>query len=105
LFRCSILPSDLREIASVVARTSEPGPCSWEKKASATLCFLLRSFSMTIPRSHPKAPETLFDGTEIDEILSLRIMTLTDEEKREMSQSDERARQMLERTKHCRWSN
>ena len=40
----------------------------------------------------------LFDGTEIDEILSLRIMTLTDDEKREMSQSDERARQMLERT-------
>lgn len=40
----------------------------------------------------------LFDGTEIDEILSLRIMTLTDEEKREMSESDERARKMLERT-------
>jgi hypothetical protein len=40
----------------------------------------------------------LFDGTEIDEILSLRILTLTDEEKREMRQSDERARQLLERT-------
>jgi len=40
----------------------------------------------------------LFDGTEIDEILSLRILTLTDDEKREMSQSDERARAMLERT-------
>jgi hypothetical protein len=38
------------------------------------------------------------DGTEIYEILSLRIMTLTDDEKREMSQSDDRARQMLERT-------
>jgi len=40
----------------------------------------------------------LFDGTEIDEILSLRIMTLTDDEKREMSNSDDRAREMLERT-------
>ena len=40
----------------------------------------------------------LFDGTEINEILSLRIITLTDDEKLEMSQSDERARQMLERT-------
>ena len=28
----------------------------------------------------------------------MRIMTLTDDEKREMGQSDERARQMLERT-------
>lgn len=40
----------------------------------------------------------LFDSTEIDEILSLRIMTLTDEEKREARSSDERARRILDRT-------
>jgi hypothetical protein len=50
------------------------------------------------PQTAPESAGDLFDGTEIDEILSLRIMTLTDDEKREMSQSDERARQMLERT-------
>jgi hydrogenase maturation protease len=50
------------------------------------------------PQVAPESAGDLFDGTEIDEILSLRIMTLTDDEKREMSQSDERARQMLERT-------
>jgi hypothetical protein len=50
------------------------------------------------PRIAPESAGDLFDGTEMDEILSLRIMTLTDDEKREMSQSDERARQMLERT-------
>jgi hypothetical protein len=50
------------------------------------------------PQIAPESTGDLFDGTEIDEILSLRIMTLTDDEKREMSQSDERARQMLERT-------
>jgi hypothetical protein len=50
------------------------------------------------PQIAPESAGDLFDGTEIDEILSLRIMTLTDEEKREMSQSDERARRMLERT-------
>jgi hypothetical protein len=50
------------------------------------------------PQIAPESAGDLFDGTEIDEILSLRILTLTDEEKREMSQSDERARQMLERT-------
>ena len=42
----------------------------------------------------------LFDSTEIDEILSLRILTLTDDEKREMRQSDERAREILERTEN-----
>ncbi len=50
------------------------------------------------PEIAPESAGDLFDGTEIDEILSLRIMTMTDEEKSEMRQSDERARQMLERT-------
>lgn len=50
------------------------------------------------PKIAPESAGDLFDGTEIDAILSLRIMTVTDGEKREMSQSDERARAMLERT-------
>ena len=50
------------------------------------------------PETAPESPGDLFDGAEIDEILSLRIMTMTDEEKREMRQSDERARQILDRT-------
>ncbi len=52
------------------------------------------------PQIAPESAGDLFDGTEIDEILSLRIMTLTDDEKREMSQSDDRARAMLERTEN-----
>ena len=50
------------------------------------------------PQIAPESPGSLFDGTEIDEILSLRILTMTDEEKQEMRQSDERAREILERT-------
>ncbi|HEV2914835.1 MAG TPA: hypothetical protein VGX92_16275 [Pyrinomonadaceae bacterium] len=50
------------------------------------------------PQIAPESAGDLFDGTEIDEILTLRIMTLTDEEKREMRGADERARQILERT-------
>lgn len=50
------------------------------------------------PQIAPESVGDLFDGTEIDEILSLRIMALTDEEKREMRYSDARARQILERT-------
>jgi hypothetical protein len=52
------------------------------------------------PQIAAESPGDLFDGAEIDEILSLRIMTLTDEEKREMRQSDGRARQILERTEN-----
>ena len=50
------------------------------------------------PQIAPESTGSLFDGTEIDEILSLRIMTLTDEEKREIRQSDDRAREVLDRT-------
>jgi len=50
------------------------------------------------PQIAPESAGDLFDGTEIDEILLLRIMTMTDEEKREMRESDERAREILERT-------
>jgi hypothetical protein len=52
------------------------------------------------PQIAPESPGSLFDGTEIDEILSLRILTMTDEEKHEMRQSDERARHILERTEN-----
>ncbi len=50
------------------------------------------------PQIAPESPGSLFDGTEIDEILALRIMTLSDEEKDEIRQGDERAREILERT-------
>ena len=49
------------------------------------------------PQIAPESPGALFDGGEIDEILSLRIMTLSDEEKEQMRQ-DERTREILERT-------
>ena len=50
------------------------------------------------PQIAPESIGTLFDGTEIDEILTLRIMTLTDEEKQEMRHADSRANALLERT-------
>ena len=50
------------------------------------------------PQIAPESSGSLFDGTEIDEILSLRILAMTEEEKREMRQSDQRAHQILERT-------
>lgn len=50
------------------------------------------------PQIAPESAGELFDGTEIDEILTLRIMTMTDAEKREMRGADDRARRILERT-------
>lgn len=50
------------------------------------------------PQVAPESPGALFDGTEIDEILTLRILTLSDEEKAELRQGDPRVRELLERT-------
>jgi hypothetical protein len=50
------------------------------------------------PQVAPESPGDLFDATEIDEILTLRILAMTDGEKRDMAALDARARALLERT-------
>jgi hypothetical protein len=49
------------------------------------------------PQIAPESPGDLFDGTEIDQLLIMNVLTLTDEEKEEMRASDPRAREILER--------
>ncbi|HEX8759103.1 MAG TPA: hypothetical protein VF734_03810 [Pseudonocardiaceae bacterium] len=49
------------------------------------------------PTIAPESPGDLFDGTEIDEILTLRTMTLTDEEKAEARATDDRVRKLMDR--------
>jgi hydrogenase maturation protease len=50
------------------------------------------------PRIAPESPGDLFDGGEIDQLLVLNILAMTEEEKDEMAASDPRAREILERT-------
>ena len=49
------------------------------------------------PRVSPESPGDSFDATEIDELLSLRTLTLTDEEKREARATDPRAAAIVDR--------
>jgi hypothetical protein len=48
------------------------------------------------PAIAKESPNALFDGTEIDEILTLRIMTLSDEEKRAARATDPRAKAIID---------
>jgi len=50
------------------------------------------------PKIAPESAGDFFDGTEMDEMLTLRVLTLTDAEKDEMRSGDPRARRILERT-------
>jgi len=49
------------------------------------------------PQIAPESPGDLFDGTEIDQMLILNVLNLTNEEKEEMRASDPRGREILER--------
>jgi hypothetical protein len=50
------------------------------------------------PKIAPESPGDLFDGGEIDQLLTLSILSLTDEEKEEARASDPRAREILDRS-------
>jgi hypothetical protein len=52
------------------------------------------------PEVAAESPGDLFDATEIDELLLLRTMTLTDEEKREARATDPRAAEIIDRADH-----
>jgi hypothetical protein len=50
------------------------------------------------PEVAPESPGDFFDGTEIDELLTLRLLTLTDAEKHAIAAAGGPARELLERT-------
>ncbi|GGQ17327.1 hydrogenase maturation protease [Actinomadura coerulea] len=49
------------------------------------------------PQVAPESPGDLFDGTEIDQLLILSVLSLTEDERREMAATDPKARRVLER--------
>jgi hypothetical protein len=50
------------------------------------------------PQIAPESPGDFFDGTEMDEMLTLRILTLADAEKQAMVEAGGKAKALLERT-------
>lgn len=90
-------PDDLRK-AAAACRNSGWWPVLAGKRGSRDAMLSSPIILYDYPEIAAESAGELFDGTEIDEILTLRIMTLTDQEKEEMRQGDERARRILERT-------
>jgi hydrogenase maturation protease len=50
------------------------------------------------PQIAPESAGDFYDATEMDEMLTLRVLTLTDDEKSEMRHADDHARSLLQRT-------
>jgi len=90
-------PDELRELTAQCQNVSVwPVLVGEPESRDAMLCSPIILYDY--PQIAPESAGPLFDGTEIDEILTLRIMTLTEDEKLEIGQGDERTRRILERT-------
>jgi hypothetical protein len=85
--------------SQLVAECSNAG--TWPVLAGPADCTNLMMASPIILYDHPEiAPESagdLFDATEIDEILTLRTLAMTDAEKAEVRTTDPRAAGLLDR--------
>lgn len=57
------------------------------------------------PDVAPESPGDMFDGGEIDELLILNTLSLTDEEKREMEATDPKTAEILERARSLSYSD
>jgi hypothetical protein len=90
-------PADLADRAAVCVNTGVwPVLVGDEGDRDAILASPIILYDY--PQIAPESAGDFFDGTEIDEMLVLRILTMTDREKDEMRAGDPRARRLLERT-------
>ena len=67
-----------------------------EESRSRMLCSPIILYDY--PQVAPESAGDFFDGTEMDEMLALRVLSLTDEEKAAVRAGDPHARAILERT-------
>jgi hypothetical protein len=89
-------PDDARPFADVCMNRGA-WPVLVGDRVRANLILAAPIILYDFPEVAPESPGNLFDGTEIDELLTLRIVTLSDAEKEAMRSNDV-ARALLERT-------
>jgi hypothetical protein len=90
-------PAELRALAATCKQQGVfPVLAGMEGDASAMLISPMILYDY--PKVAVKSNGDFFDSTEIDEMLTLRVMTLTDEEKDEVRAASELGRAVLQRT-------
>ena len=90
-------PDELREIASSCKNIGNfPVLVGSPEERDIMLCSPIVLYDY--PQIAPESAGDFYDATEMDEMLTLRVMTLTDEEKKEMRLAGDHARNLLQRT-------
>jgi hypothetical protein len=96
-FLSLIDPPDEVRILAETCKNRGAWPVLAGDPACANLLLAAPIILYDFPQIAPESPGNFFDGTEIDELLTLRILTLSDSEKQAM-QGNEQTRMLLERT-------
>lgn len=92
-------PSDVRDhAASCRSRGTWPVLLGRPGENKSNLLLAAPIILYDHPEVAPESPGDFFDGTEIDELLTLRLLTLTDAEKQAIAAAGGPARELLERT-------
>jgi hypothetical protein len=91
-------PPDLYAVDAAACINTGVFPVLAGDEPDRSILFLSPIIMYDYPKTSPKSAGDFFDGTEMDEMLTLRILTLTEAEKEEMRNCDPRARSILERT-------
>jgi hypothetical protein len=90
-------PEDLRQAVSECRNIGNfPVLVGAEGERDMMLCSPIVLYDY--PQIAPESAGDFFDGTEMDEMLTLRVMTLTDEEKDQMRSGNDHVRNLLQRT-------
>ena len=89
-------PEDVREVAATCLNVGNfPVLVGDKGEHDMMLCSPILLYDY--PQIAPESSGDFFDATEMDEMLTLRVMTLSDDEKKKML-ADDRMRELLERT-------
>jgi hydrogenase maturation protease len=91
-------PPDSYRNHAAACRNTGLWPVLAGEKPSRTIMLASPIILYDYPEIAPESAGDLFDGTEIDELLTLRVLTLTDDEKQEIRVGDPRGRAILERS-------
>jgi hypothetical protein len=91
-------PSDLYADDAEACTNTGVFPVLAGDEPDRSILFLSPIIMYDYPKTSPESTGDFFDGTEMDEMLTLRVLTLTDDEKQQMRTGDARARRILERT-------
>ncbi len=97
-FVSQIDPPEAYRVAAAACHNIGTWPVLAGREGERTLMLSSPIILYDYPQIAPESKGDFYDGTEMDEMLTLRVLTLTDNEKQEMRESDDRGREILDRT-------